>query len=236
MGSVYTRQTMLIATSLVAAALIAAPAASRPPAAALLVDVAVAPDVPGRLVSHALEETKTIWRLSGVTLVWNRLNTWNEPEGSRTATGPIRPLALPRLRIAIGSDRWAPATSPNVTPLAWILFEADAPQQEIYVSYANAATFMANSELVVGRLDNKTIAERETLMGRAMGRALAHEVGHYLLRSKAHAGKGLMRAMFTAAELFTLPRHGVTLAVEEQRLLDARLRATAAVADVRAVR
>jgi hypothetical protein len=35
-----------------------------------------------------------------------------------------------------------------------------------------------------------------------MGRALAHEMGHYLLESKTHTLSGLMRAHVSAAEFF----------------------------------
>jgi hypothetical protein len=38
-------------------------------------------------------------------------------------------------------------------------------------------------------------------LGVALGRAAAHEIGHYLLNSRAHADKGLMRASFDVREL-----------------------------------
>jgi hypothetical protein len=37
--------------------------------------------------------------------------------------------------------------------------------------------------------------------GRALGRVLAHEIGHYLLASRQHSSAGLMRAAFRADEL-----------------------------------
>ena len=46
------------------------------------------------------------------------------------------------------------------------------------------------------------IFEREVLMARAIGRALAHELGHYFLASKEHTKKGLMKAHRTAVEFF----------------------------------
>lgn len=42
---------------------------------------------------------------------------------------------------------------------------------------------------------------RDRIVGRAIGRVIAHEIGHVLLRSKAHAGRGLMRAVQRADEL-----------------------------------
>jgi hypothetical protein len=63
----------------------------------------------------------------------------------------------------------------------------------------------------------------EPLLGRALGRALAHEIGHYLFGA-GHARDGLMRARFTAEEMVeptTAARYGLdetsraTLAVRE---------------------
>jgi hypothetical protein len=44
-------------------------------------------------------------------------------------------------------------------------------------------------------------AIREQVVGRAMGRVIAHEIGHVLLRTRGHAPDGLMRAVQRADEL-----------------------------------
>ena len=61
---------------------------------------------------------------------------------------------------------------------------------------------MFESPGVVGFSDRMTRFERETRLARAMGRALAHEIGHYLLESKEHTLTGLMRANVSANEFF----------------------------------
>jgi len=66
-------------------------------------------------------------------------------------------------------------------------------------------------------------AERETMLGRAMGRALAHEMGHYLLASKAHSVKGLMRAKRTAVEFFAIERTRFELDAEQRTAVTLRL-------------
>jgi len=43
-------------------------------------------------------------------------------------------------------------------------------------------------------------------LGRALGRVLAHEIGHVLLAAPNHANAGLMRAAFRADELAALDR------------------------------
>jgi hypothetical protein len=41
----------------------------------------------------------------------------------------------------------------------------------------------------------------DTFLARALGRALAHEIGHYLLGTREHTLHGLMRAQFTPQDL-----------------------------------
>ena len=41
----------------------------------------------------------------------------------------------------------------------------------------------------------------DLFLARALGRALAHEIGHYLLGTSRHAARGLMRAHFSPLEL-----------------------------------
>jgi hypothetical protein len=42
---------------------------------------------------------------------------------------------------------------------------------------------------------------RDEVVARALGRALAHEIGHYLLRSPHHASSGLMQARHKGSAL-----------------------------------
>lgn len=87
------------------------------------------------------------------------------------------------------------------TGLAWIRFVNGEPQPDIAVSVAAARRLGAQGSWH-GRPFN-TLPPRafELFLQRALSRALAHEVGHYLLRSAAHAPRGLMRAVFSVDEL-----------------------------------
>src|SRR5262245_33185011 len=80
-----------------------------------------------------------------------------------------------------------------------------APARDIYLPHTNAEELLKSMKDLVAT-DRMPRAERETLLGRAMGRALAHELGHYLLASKAHTSKGLMRARRTSSEFFARER------------------------------
>ena len=57
-----------------------------------------------------------------------------------------------------------------------------------------------------------------------MGRALAHELGHYLLASKVHTARGLLKASRTAAELFSIERAGFKIDPLQRQQIAARMR------------
>jgi hypothetical protein len=195
---------MLIATHAVALALLfgAAPSASLPPVSAppMTVSVWTAGDVSPSLVKALLAETDTIFRGTGLQFVWQR-PAREAKNYSRTASNiPYVPLTL---RVSIGHDAGKGGESESRLPLGWITFEdPTTPDQDIYLSYENALTLLRNSPGVVGNLNNMPRAEIETYLGRAMGRALAHEIGHYLSASKVHSEKGLMMAVHSAYDLF----------------------------------
>lgn len=63
-------------------------------------------------------------------------------------------------------------------------------------------------------------AMRQRIVGRALGRVIAHEIGHYLLATRAHSSSGLMRSVQPFAELFAIPDAGFLLSPgDEQRLV-----------------
>jgi hypothetical protein len=96
--------------------------------------------------------------------------------------------------------------------LGWILFAADGPAPSIGLSRANAEALISQMPGVTGA----TIVGHEILMGRALGRALSHEIGHYLLKSKLHTPHGLMRANWPSDELLSNDRRGFKLTAEQR--------------------
>jgi hypothetical protein len=60
-------------------------------------------------------------------------------------------------------------------------------------------------------------------LARALGRAAAHELGHYLLASREHSSHGLMRARFSAAELIRDDAAAFQLEDQARDTLTARL-------------
>ena len=216
---------MLIITSLAAAALAVctADAASHPAASPpMIVTVVTLADVQPSLVSRVLEEADAIWRASGVTFVWRPV-----PRATATRLDPP-PAGAGALRIVIGDGHGV--SHDNRLPLGWIAFDDDGtPAQDIYLSYRNAVAFMGNSPGVAGLVTQMPPLEIEIKLARAMGRALAHELGHYLLASKAHTGRGLMQASHTASEFFEYSRRGFSIDAAQRQAIAARLREDAVV-------
>jgi len=219
---------MLIATSLVAAlyashaftASGAAPAitafTSVPP---MIVNVVSAPNIPASLVSSLLAETDAVWRGSGFTFVWRRATREVDPYASGNEAGPY-PAAI--LRVVIGNET-RPMRDDRL-PLGWIRFDDAAPGQEIYLSYASVGQLMAAAREVVGLLSQMPLKQREILCARALGRVLAHELGHYLLASKIHTNRGLMKASPSAREFFAAEGLGFQIDPSQRQAIAARLR------------
>ena len=210
---------MLPATSLTFALLASSLLAARPPAQLppLVVDVIVATDISPALVTRVLAEAAEIWRTAGLTIVWKL-------DGHVTSP----------LRVTIGHWSNNVMRDDTLLPLGWIVFDDDGrPQHAIYVSYANASALLDQTRGGAGYGERMPRAERDTLLARAMGRALAHEMGHYLLASKAHSLKGLMRARRTATEFFSIDRKRFDLDTEQRAVVARRLRPPAVVASLR---
>jgi hypothetical protein len=83
---------------------------------------------------------------------------------------------------------------------------------------------MASARGIVGLIEAMPVLERDTKLGRAMGRALAHELGHYLLASKTHTPHGLMQASHTASAFFETDRRAFAIDTDERQQVAARLR------------
>ncbi len=181
----------------------------------MIVNVTVAAKVSPALLARITDEADAIWRGTGISFLWQH---GERPTSlARRATPSFGP---PTLRLVIGSEHGV--SREGQVALGWIVFEDNRPEREIYLSYANAIALLGESSGVVGEVSGMPLLLRETLLGRAMGRALAHEIGHYLLASKTHSAQGLMMAVHTAAELFGQARQRFAIPLAEQQRMVAR--------------
>jgi hypothetical protein len=211
---------MLIATSFAVALLASPPSVAAPPVAVLppiAVNVTSAPDVSPTLIAMMLKETEAIWRGAGFSFVWRRAPRDLAPYARTADMGSFIPAPL---SVVVGHD--TRPSEDGTTVLGWIVFDDErSPEQEVYVSYRSTLQLLEQSEGAVNRMPR---LQRDTLLARAMGRALAHEIGHFLLRSKQHTPKGLMQASRSAWEMFTGERVRFQIAPEQQMVVAWRLR------------
>jgi hypothetical protein len=126
-------------------------------------------------------EVSAIWRQYGVEIVWEEKWTPEKPKPD---------LWVQFVDVALQSKqvRGAPA-------VAWIPFASGIPMPYVRVSRPNAIELLKTRSWFDGRpLSDATEDLRNQALGRIIGRALAHEVGHFLLGVPGHAKQGLMRA------------------------------------------
>jgi hypothetical protein len=201
--------------AILAAAPIAGSAQPLPP---ITIRVAIAPGITPSLIAGVLAETDAVWKGTGVSFLWRR----DDRPVDRAQRSPLSEPPYGALLVSIGYETHR--VEQTHLPLGWIVFDdPTTPHQEISLSYANAVTLLERSPGVVGAAATMPRLQRELLLARAMGRALAHELGHYLSASKAHAKAGLMRAVQTSFELFSNERAHFTMAAADRQRIVARM-------------
>jgi hypothetical protein len=160
---------------------------------------------PPAFLATAIEEAADIWAAYGVDV---RLNAHDAEHDAD-------------VRIAV---RIAPSANPHSETgvLGSIAFEGDAPEPAIALYPAAASALMA--AVASSRRENSwPAAPHDRVLARVLGRALAHEIGHFLLRSKIHSADGLMRAQQTGIDLMSPGHRGFVLTADEVRRLRANL-------------
>jgi hypothetical protein len=136
------------------------------------------PDISRRAL---ISETERIWRRELVEI------RWPAPAGGlEREDAPLRALVITRgTSPASGDERWPVAElKPHARDRALAIASITGAQRVI-----SEAT---------GRFDLPAIEDYR--LGLVLGRALAHEVGHFLLGTTTHAQEGLMRASVEASE------------------------------------
>lgn len=136
-----------------------------------------------RITARVKDEAEAIWRPYGIQFDW----TTADPT---LAAGSVALDA----RIERRFDRERRLASPKVLGLVE-LDPATPSRQPIYVSFDATESVLAQRTL---RTVAGIVLDRD--LARALGRVLAHEIGHVLIGGE-HDRAGLMRAAFSAEDL-----------------------------------
>ena len=173
-------------------------ASDRRPLQAISVDLYAPPDIGDSLMGRVGAETDAIWKPAGIAFDWHRVTSTEAP-GQR--------------HLAVTIDTGGRGVGGSHATLGRITFTPEGLDRSIHLSLAGIENLLLRTE---GAGTGTTITH-EILVGRALGRALSHEIGHYLLKSRAHTSHGLMRAEWPSGELFAFNRGGFELSPEERK-------------------
>jgi hypothetical protein len=166
------------------------------------VDVRVAGPAPSSvLLGSMTSEVDAIWKPYGVRIQWTRdVDMVRCPSIAWSFEVQVNDGSPPR-------STARPLTLGSI----WVRRPSASRRSPIHLDYA--ATRRLIKSLNTDQLDH-AIGRRDTTasdLGRALGRVLAHEIGHGLLGADSHQRRGLMRATIVATELVAYRRRGYTL-------------------------
>jgi hypothetical protein len=158
----------------------------------LLIDAA---GVVPRTLDDAREEVARIWTTAGLRLTWTVLSPGFEITGPGTVVVIVRRTLSRHSRVRSDDSR-----SVTGAPLGRVLFDGDDKRGAVEVSIEAITAIV-----VEGDLGNKSVLTfpRQTqnhLLGRGLGRVIAHEIGHWRM-GRAHMRGGLMKASLNAQDL-----------------------------------
>jgi hypothetical protein len=198
---------------LIAAALIAG--AARPADAEICLRVGVRSmnRVAPSLVDVMMNEASSIWGRYGVRIVSSDGQLGEN--GCDSADGSIDVMLE---RPSAGPERWEAVLGRTRLQLRSI------EMCPIHIDYQATVRLLEEvpSQRLVALAGHPDILPLD--VGRALGRVLAHEIGHVLLLAPSHQQHGLMRAAFTSEQLAEIRRDGFTLSEVEVARLHSRAR------------
>jgi hypothetical protein len=179
------------------------------------VDLRFAGPAPSAVTVRAMRnETSAIWEPYGVHLQWSPAR---DATRCPRVQGSFDVLVESRPSPAAGASRSSVLGSTYLAPAgihrAPIHIDYDATERLVeFVSASRLTTVLGYSD--AGPAD----------VGRALGRVLAHEIGHVVLGASCHQAWGLMRSRFEAGDLVARQRGAFTLSRREIERLRQRER------------
>jgi hypothetical protein len=173
--------------------------------------LSVAPELSSIARRVLTSEAERIWAREGVRLEWPA-----DMRATRTASAPLQVVVTPRPEAQRqgANERWPVAELLPQTGSRAIAIASIASAQRVLSEASPQPQLLANPQF------------REYQLGVVLGRAVAHEIGHYLLNTATHADRGLMRATIQAREFADTAATTFTLDDTAGRWLRDRLRDT----------
>lgn len=193
----------LVAAGVVSGGVAAAASGPAPSAATeLVVDVRLttAPALSATARANLVREAEAIWRRAGVRLRWVFEANLDPP-----ADAALQVLVVKHDSAANDDDRH------------WQVGQLLVAPADRFVAVASIAAAERALELATTPLEPAMLRQRR--LGLVLGRAVAHELGHFLLNTSSHGRSGLMRACIGADEMADLRSGAFFLDAEASRWL-----------------
>lgn len=155
-----------------------------------------------RELQRVRDEVDRIWRPHGLEIVWR--SEWFE-------ASDVRQVAVSWV------DRIETDGESEAHALGAVVFDVATDRAgPILVSLPHLQRLISSARVPGFVLDQRPAALRRMWLTRALGRILAHEVGHLVLRLHGHRRYGLMKAQFRTDEILDPSRQRFGL-VDEDR-------------------
>jgi hypothetical protein len=136
------------------------------------------------------DETSKVWSLFDVRI------DWIDPVDAATSA----------IDVTVLLEESAEPAPPWVSKSGGVLADLHLPHTPCGTGVARVWVTQARRHAAAalipdGPFTSLPIILHDLFLARALGRALAHEIGHYLLGTSRHTARGLMRAHFSPLEL-----------------------------------
>jgi hypothetical protein len=159
---------------------------STEPRRTLNINLATSQDLSATSTGALVAEVNAIWWQSNLSLAWRTADV-SEPL-------PAMPDSEDWLRVLVLA-RQAPGHAATFAVGELVRHEGGRP---LAIASLTAARRVVDESRRFQNVDDQRDYEKR--LGVVLGRAVAHEIGHYLLRTSSHAPRGLMRASIGAQE------------------------------------
>jgi hypothetical protein len=195
----------------------------------LSVDVTALMPMPTLRLNAMVREVTALWVPHGVSFTWIATPPRWEPSGVIPTIRVIDDGCRPARVWAAGETGLCTSAGPAQPVGTAIFVEGKATAEDIlFVSVNRVVEIVADARFVDRPVREWPSGVRDDLVGRALGRVLAHELGHYLLGLREHSPGGLMQPLFRTDLLISRDRRIFELPQRLVPRLRARLEVLAA--------
>jgi hypothetical protein len=149
-----------------------------------------------RTLDDAKTEVAKIWTTAGLRLTWTVPPTGFEITHPGTVVVIVRRALSRHSAVKSDTSRGVPDAA-----LGWVLFDGDDKRGFVEVSFdAIAALIMEGIYVQDKRVRDLPGQVQNDLLGRGLGRVIAHEIGHWQM-GREHTRWGLMKASLNTQDL-----------------------------------